>query len=75
MGGPGLPAAGDCVALCVGAQVEPTTWGAVAGDWGVGGRRAMIKKSAAVRQEQHGAWLLALPGNHSYNHGSRKPQY
>ena len=68
MGGPGLPAAGDFVALCVGAQVEPATWGAVAGDWDVAGRRAVIKKSAAVRQERHGAGLLALPGSHSCNH-------
>ncbi len=68
MGGPGITAAGDLVALCVGAQVEPTTWGAVAGDWGCAGRRAVIKKSAAVRQERHEAWLLALPGSHSCNH-------
>jgi len=34
MGGPGITAAGDFVALCVGAQVGPATWGAVAGDRG-----------------------------------------
>jgi len=75
LGGPGITAAGDVVALCVAAQVEPATWGAVAGDRGCADRRAVIRKSATVRQELHGAWLLLLPENHSCNHGSRKPQY
>ena len=43
MGGPGITAVGDPVALCVGAQVEHATWEAVAGDRGCADRRAVIR--------------------------------
>ncbi len=70
LGWPCITAAGDPVALCVGAQMEPAAWGIVACDWGFVDRRVVIKKSAAVQLGRHAAARLWLLENHLCNHGN-----